>query len=179
MTDYPAEYIFHKQLHIINGNNQEADNEEKITERQFAEVSFYPESGRYIFDQLVTMAFKANDKHGLGVEANGELYNSKGTLISSFETHHAGMGTIGFFAAKGESYYALVKNSKEKTIKTNLPKASNSGATINLKRRDGKVYINSPLSEGLPQNNLFPLMHNGSNLFYTDFLPKPVPIPCF
>ncbi|MDE6380764.1 MAG: carboxypeptidase-like regulatory domain-containing protein [Muribaculaceae bacterium] len=70
------------------------------------EISFYPEGGWLIGDQPCTVAFKATDENGKGVQASGIIKTGSGEEIAEFHTVHNGMGSVTFVPEYGESYIA-------------------------------------------------------------------------
>lgn len=171
MTGFSEKYMYHKELFIVNGvRNQDRSGVENAAGSPLVEAVFYPESGRFFANQSSYFAFKANNRQGKGVAVSGELYNSRDSLITSFTSQHAGMGFFTFFPIKGESYYAVVKDNDQTTLKVALPEPADEGAIVNLRKRDDKLYISHHVSEGLLNKKLVMMIHNGHNLYYA----KPV-----
>lgn len=113
------------------------------------DISFFPEGGWLIPDQPCTVAFKATDENGKGVNASGVIKNSKGEEIVDFHTVHNGMGTTTFIPEVGETYTAFFTcpDGNTKTVEIGSPKEgvavlryrdSGSKGTFSVAGGDGK-----------------------------------------
>lgn len=69
------------------------------------DIAFYPEGGWLIADQPCTIAFKATDENGKGVEASGIIKNDNGDEIVRFTTVHNGMGSVTLVPEAETEYY--------------------------------------------------------------------------
>ena len=193
MMNSNPEFMFHKQISLINpterssrlvttpGVTRTTTNSSllniKATEvKQTGEageqsadtlgsVQFFPESGRYLADRFAVIAFKATDTKGRGFNTEGALYNRKDSLIAHLVTEHNGMGVLRFLPISGESYYILASNGKGDRVRFNLPQPESEGAVINLRNRDGKIFINTNISDLFATTGVTILIHNGDSLF--------------
>ncbi|MDE5871283.1 MAG: hypothetical protein K2H22_05040, partial [Muribaculaceae bacterium] len=104
------------------------------------DLSFYPEGGWLIADQPCTVAFKATDENGKGVDASGTIKNNSGDEIAEFRTVHNGMGSVTFVPEKGESYTALFSgpDGVSRSVKIGTPKT---GAAALRYRANGSKGI--------------------------------------
>jgi hypothetical protein len=193
MMNYNPEFMFHKQISLINpterssrlattpgvtrttinnsglnikaiGVKQTRDAGEERADT-LGSVQFFPESGRYLADRFAVIAFKATDTKGRGFNTEGALYNGKDSLIAPLVTEHNGMGVLRFLPISGESYYILASNGKGDRERFNLPQPQNEGAVINLRNRDGKIFINTNISDLFATTGVTILIHNRDSLF--------------
>ncbi|MDU1891281.1 MAG: TonB-dependent receptor plug domain-containing protein [Dysgonomonas sp.] len=104
-------------------------------------ISFYPEGGDVIENVQSKIAFEALNEFGKGADVKGEIVNSKGTVVTSFESFHLGMGAFEFTPLKGETYYAkIIAPIGNEDLKP-LPKAKESGYALQLRERNNdKIY---------------------------------------
>lgn len=93
------------------------------------DITFYPEGGWLISDKPCTVAFKATDENGKGVNASGIIKNSKGEEVVEFNTIHKGMGTTTFIPENGETYTAFFTNpnGNSKSVEIGAPKEGATG----------------------------------------------------
>ncbi len=91
---------------------------------EYTNISFYPEGGWLISDQPCTVAFKATDENGKGVDASGVIKNNKGEDIAEFQTVHNGMGSVTFIPENGKTYTAYFSgpNGESQTVEIGSPK---------------------------------------------------------
>ncbi|MDE6649335.1 MAG: hypothetical protein K2K45_05345 [Muribaculaceae bacterium] len=87
------------------------------------EVNFYPEGGRLIADEPCTVAFKAKDENGKGVDVSGIIRNDSNEEITRFSTSHCGMGSFTFIPESGKNYTAEYKgqNAEKRIIEIGSP----------------------------------------------------------
>lgn len=72
------------------------------------DVTFHPEGGYLVAGEGCRVGVKAIDGAGRGVDVEGVIRDSSGTLVDSFRTVHRGMGEFSFVPVDGESYVAEV-----------------------------------------------------------------------
>lgn len=70
------------------------------------EITFYPEGGWLIEGEPCTVAFKATDENGKGVNASGIIRDDLGEEIIKFNTSHHGMGSMTFIPEAERTYTA-------------------------------------------------------------------------
>lgn len=128
-------------------------------------VQFFPESGRYFANRFAVIAFKATDTKGRGFNTEGALYNEKDSLIAPLITEHKGMGILRFLPVSGESYHIMATDGTGNRVRYNLPQPESEGAVINLRSRDGKMFINTTISAKYLTEGATIIIHNGDSLF--------------
>lgn len=94
------------------------------------DVQFFPEGGDLLADVAKKVAFKVVGSDGMGVSAKGEVKDSQGQVVSSFETLHAGMGVFHLLPMTGERYQAHLTFENGQTRQVDLPEVKTEG--INL-----------------------------------------------
>lgn len=89
------------------------------------DVRFYPEGGWLIAGERCTVAFKATDESGRGVNASGVLRDELGAETARFQTSHCGMGTLSFMPEDGKTYIAEYMGPEGivRTVEAGTPKA--------------------------------------------------------
>ncbi|MHC1779464.1 MAG: hypothetical protein AB9922_04440 [Bacteroidales bacterium] len=167
MMNSRPEYMFHKHITVINP----ADKTEKRVNRDsdtLTSVDFYPESGVYLKERFGVIAFKATGSSGSGYNLDGELFNLNDSLITTFKTEYNGMGVIMFYPVSGEKYYVKVPDGKGGYAKFDVPDPVNTGAMLNVRRRDGKYYLNATLSRDISESGAKIFIHDGSEIFFAE-----------
>jgi hypothetical protein len=104
----------------------------KTEEQPKRDVQFMPEGGTLVAGNYSKIAFK-------GIGANGQYINMKGTItdeagnqLISFSSAHAGMGSFTFVPEVGKAYKANILYDDGTHNTVDLPKASETGYTINV-----------------------------------------------
>ncbi len=164
MRNFEPEFMFYKTVEIFNPFLSATKKVADISPDSIASVMFFPESGLLIQDNFSVIAFKATNAYGRGVSATGTVYNSKDSVISSFRTEHNGMGTIRLFCAQGESYYVLINDSTGIFFRADLPRPSETGAVINVTKKDDNVFINTKVSSTHLKQGANLIIHDGSEI---------------
>jgi len=101
---------------------------------------FMPEGGNIIAGVNNNIGFKSADKFGFPVPVSGEITDSKGEVIASFESTHDGMGKFQLVAQPGEKYLAnAIFNNTEKQ-KFPLPEVKVSGISLQVLQGDKKIH---------------------------------------
>ena len=134
------------------------------------DVQFFPESGAYLTNSLQTIGFKAIGRNGLSVEVSGKIYTDKNEEVCDFNTLHKGMGKFSVQTQPGETYYALIKSKDGIEKRFELPKTQKSGAIIHLLYNRGKILYEITNQTGIPDNQLYLLLHSRGKVFVSQNL---------
>ena len=124
------------------------------------DFQFFPESGVFLNDVLQTIAFKAIATNGLSTEVSGVVYNSKGEVVADINTVNKGMGKFTMFASEGETYYAIVKNTKGIQKRFELLNNQSVGLGIHMGKNRGKIYYQIFNNTPLLLNKYYLLIHS-------------------
>lgn len=104
------------------------------TEINYASVgmNFSPESGVLLEGVINTVAIQVKDCNNNGVAVkDGTVYDSKGTVITTFSTNAFGYGKFDIVMKHNETYKAIIKLN-EKTIEKTLPQPTLNGITFSV-----------------------------------------------
>ena len=99
---------------------------------QKADVQFFPESGHLVAGLPVRVAFKAIGAKGLGVDMRGVVKDSKGNVVSEFQSEHLGMGVLNITPSEGESYEAVVELPDGTSLTAALPDVLPQGYVLSI-----------------------------------------------
>lgn len=91
-------------------------------------LDFYPEGGHLVKGLTSVVAFRAVDKEGRYVTAQGNIVDGRGKYVSSFSTSHRGMGRF-VLTPYDKHYYAELKWG-EKTCRYALPEVEKEGLVM-------------------------------------------------
>ena len=208
MLNRPAEYMFYKELELTNPMKDRlvsSMKEKKIKDRdrylrlgekapsetsiddvankdERYDVQFLPESGNFVLGSNSVIYVKAIGEGGAGAKVFGDIVDSDGNVVVKYSTDSLGFGRVAIPVSSAENLYASVKDMygyEGKKVK--LPKAINSGVTINgnmkVNGTDGfdqtdKAEFTLAISEELLSNSLKVFLHNGSEPYYSKPLDK-------
>jgi len=176
MMNSGPEYMFHKQITIINPTDKKAETVAGLNGRAgvssdtLSSFDFYPESGVYLSGRNAVIAFKATGSSGAGFNLKGDLFNQDDSLVTSFSTQHKGMGMFMFFPETGNKYHVKIPDGKGGFARFDLPDAALEGAMLNVRKRDGKYYLSATLSKQLSENGARIFIHDGTEIFFTEKL---------
>lgn len=96
------------------------------------DVQFFPESGELVAGLPVRVAFKALGVDGLGVDIKGVVNNSKGEVVSEFQSEHLGMGALNLTPLAGEAYQAVVQLPDGTSLTADLPEVAQKGYVLSI-----------------------------------------------
>lgn len=138
----PCEYMFNQSVTIISRRSRR---EQGQTQSGGLDVTFYPEGGRHFSESRSSIAFKAMDAQGRGVELRGRVVDSGGNELCNVETLHDGMGLLKFFPLEGEKYYLVSSDGS----RWPLPSAEPEGASLEVSHvRDRYIFTVENVSGG-------------------------------
>lgn len=121
-----ADYMFHQKIRILASNTEKKKMIRPST--SIADITFYPESGRYFFGYKSVVAFKAMDAEGRSLEIEGWIVDEVKNPVVPVKTKHDGMGLFEFIPVPGKTYSLLADG---KTYP--LPSYSEEGGMVNLR----------------------------------------------
>ncbi len=89
------------------------------------------------------VAFKALSERGIGMDIEGEIKASDGSVAAEFSALHAGMGLFTLFPKQGEVYTAICRNSEGVEKSFLLPSANPDAVVLNVDADGAKVDISA------------------------------------
>jgi TonB-dependent SusC/RagA subfamily outer membrane receptor len=105
------------------------------------DLQFMPEGGTMVAGLPTWVAFKALNENGKPVDVKGEVLNSEGRPVATFESYHGGMGKFAFTPQKGTAYNVKVTSPSNITDTYRLPAANDAGVVMHVSRSDGKISV--------------------------------------
>lgn len=109
------------------------------------QLSFFPEGGDLVAGLESRVAFKALDKHGKPTDISGEVVAADGSVLTTFESTHDGMGVFNLMPKEGKLYSVNITQPKGISKQYDIPEAGESSLvlTINDIQKDdifGHIY---------------------------------------
>lgn len=98
-------------------------------------VSFHPQGGYMIPGEVNTVAFKAIDGAGRGIDVVGEICDSAGACVAPLRSTRLGMGTVAFVPEAGASYVAHIDGREFP-----LPASEPGAAVVTVDTSDSEVF---------------------------------------
>lgn len=131
-------------------------------------IQFFPEGGHLIAGNMSKVGFKALRPNGRGIAVKGELTDSGGAVITTFESAHAGMGNFTFTPAEGEQYTATVAFEDGSELTENLPEIQTSGYGLMVNNEiPNTVFVQVYATDDLVSNQeITLLLQRNGNVFY-------------
>jgi hypothetical protein len=130
MLNFDSSFLFVKAIPILSTKPSVKQAPGQIKNY----LTFFPEGGDMVQGLESRIAFKATDDAGLPFNVKGEIVNSKGTKVNSFNSIHDGMGVFPLIPETGEQYKAVWKDQAGKVQQTNLPAVKKSGIVLETKK---------------------------------------------
>ncbi len=114
------------------------------------DVQLLPEGGDLVAGLMNIVAFRCVDDQGQPVEISGDVVNSKGEVVTGFNTSHQGMGKFMMIPQVGEIYKLQVKSPVIYSREFEFPKVLDKGFTISYlgSRGDNTIFKLSKNFEG-------------------------------
>lgn len=105
------------------------------------DLQFFPEGGELISGVPNTVAFKAIDTRGLGVDVKGIIRDSDGGKVTGFESSHRGMGKLVLTPKAGELYTAHLLQPAGRDTAYKLPPVAEEGYLLNIQPGDSLIEV--------------------------------------
>ena len=105
------------------------------------DLQFMPEGGILVDGITTNIAFKALNENGKAADIKGEVWDSKGRKITTFESYHFGMGKFSFTPEKNETYKVKIISPANISQQFTLPPSSETGVVMNFSKAEDKVKI--------------------------------------
>lgn len=135
------------------------------------DVQFFPEGGEIIAGIASRVGFKAVSPAGLGIGLKGSIVDDSGTVLSSFESAHLGMGSFYLTADAAKTYKANITFTDGSVKTIDLPKALPTGITLQINSADPaslnlKMIANDSYFAANKGKTLFIVGTNGGIIYY-------------
>jgi hypothetical protein len=112
-------------------------------------IQFFPEGGDLVTGIASVVGFKAIGPDGLAMDVSGDLVNEQGTIITSFNAAHLGIGSFRFTPQKNHQYLAKLKFADGKTTQVKLKDALVAGYSMRVQHVNNKVNVTIKCTDSL------------------------------
>jgi hypothetical protein len=141
MRNFGNHFLFEKEIFVTDipqlsksdvANRNSAKSNKKITADAAYKIQFLPEGGNMVEGVPTTLAFKAEDVNGKGIEARGYVLSANGDTAAKFKTTHLGMGSFAFTPKARVNYKAFVQYNGNDFVEVQLPAVLATGYVMNV-----------------------------------------------
>jgi hypothetical protein len=136
------------------------------------DVSFFPEGGYLIANEICKLGFKALKTNGLSEDITGIIVSDKGDTIANMESEHAGMGMFSFQSVKGLKYYAVCRNKQGNEKRFQLPDSHSKACALKVFRNKDNLYITVLKGDEFTEQPLNLVVHIRGAVIYAGELPE-------
>jgi hypothetical protein len=173
MENLGDDYFFKKKIRIGNpasGGKQKPQDgktgkKEKPGEDDF-DVSFFPEGGNLVEGVFCKVAFKALNRKGHPETICGGIVDEDGSILTSVESFHAGMGVFSFLPERGNRYFLRCRNGNGVVKQFELPPSSLHTRTLTASLRNGMLTVGIVKAAHSPDIPCFLLAHCRGLVFH-------------
>ncbi|HKZ39278.1 MAG TPA: hypothetical protein VJ184_16560, partial [Chryseolinea sp.] len=129
MRNFKADYYFHTDISILNSFKKlELD---KTIKTEF-NAQFFPEGGNLVDGMESKVAFQVINESGKGIDFTGFLIDQNNDTLTSFKPLTFGIGNFSFTPLAGNTYRAVITDSRGQTRTFSLPRALTQGYVIEV-----------------------------------------------
>jgi hypothetical protein len=140
MKNYSVDYFFEKPLTVVN--SQKAYEVPAVEKKIQYDIQFFPEGGNLVQDMQSTIAFKATDQDGKGIECTGAVIADDRDTVARFRSFKFGIGSFGFTPVTGHHYSALlIPPGNARTVTKELPQVFKEGYVMSIIDADSNRLI--------------------------------------
>jgi hypothetical protein len=142
------------------------------------DLQFFPEGGNLVIGNDSKIAFKAVGADGLGAAIKGVIVDEDNKQVASFNSSHAGMGVFNMIPETGKTYKARVTYADGSENTVDLPKAVNTGYTLNIDNSDAanisvKIIPGSAVKVSADETGVMSLVGQSGGVIYYAGKSKP------
>ena len=135
------------------------------------DFQFFPEGGSLIMGIPNQVAFKSIGANGLGADVKGSIIVDDNAEVSVINSSYAGMGSFYITPEVGKNYSAKVTFKDGSTKTYSLPKAAESGITLQVTNQTAdlinvKIIANLPYFDANKGKSLFVVAQNSNVVYY-------------
>jgi TonB-dependent SusC/RagA subfamily outer membrane receptor len=184
MQNFDGEFYFEKNFTLVNpaysklisprqakNNQKELENREKIAGD--IDLQFMAEGGEMVAGIENTVAFKAINPLGKGIEIGGDIVDDQGNTVTAFKSFYKGMGRFALTPEKGRKYFAVVKNG-DHDLRVGLPIALETGMVMHVDDEPGNLKVdlhsNHPGTADRTANEVILVGQTGGRIYYQEIL---------
>ncbi|RZL47374.1 MAG: carboxypeptidase regulatory-like domain-containing protein [Pedobacter sp.] len=148
MRNYDSSFFFEKTVEIGHVASEKKASLETKKSLKF-EAFFFPEGGSLLAGVRNKVGVKILTADGFGANMDGYIVDEKNEQVAFFKTEHAGMGVFAFSPQQEQVYRAVLTTADGKTSSFALPKALNSGYSLNVNSTNENIRIGIFCSKNL------------------------------
>jgi hypothetical protein len=184
MQNFDTQFYFEKNFPLVNPaygkiisprqakiNQKELENREKLAGD--IDLQFMAEGGEMVDGLENTMAFKAINLLGKGVDIGGDIVDDRGNKVTSFHSFYKGIGRFILTPEKGRKYFATVKNGDHE-MHVALPGAIETGLVLHAENAQGSIrvnlFCNRPFTSDRTANEVILVGQIGGKIYYHEVL---------
>ena len=181
MTNFDESTFFCKQIHIVNGNDNENLNQGKekgdLTSHpssltsQFEpalSVAALPEGGNLIVGHRQKLAYKAIGGDGYGWDVNARIVcKETESVVAEGTSQHLGMGYLYFTPQRGEHYRLEAYSADGQSCYADVPEALERGVSLSVTQRKDILSV-TPIVEGVDASGLSLLIYGSGNVLHKE-----------
>ncbi|GAB3333540.1 Plug domain-containing protein [Larkinella ripae] len=156
MKNFGPEGFFEKPVTIVNSFRKL---ELPVLKDTLAyDVQFFPEGGNLVRGLSSTVAFKATDANGKGVDLQGVVVDQNNDTVARLKPLRLGMGRFALTPAEGQQYRAVLTDAQGKTVARPLPAIQPQGYTMQVEET-GTDQLRVTVRTGTAAASAYLLVH--------------------
>jgi hypothetical protein len=184
MQNFDTHFYFEKNFPLVNPaysriisprqariNQKELENREQMADD--IDLQFMAEGGELVEGLENTMAFKAINQLGKGVDIGGDIMDDRGNKVISFHSYYKGIGRFTLTPDKGRKYFAMVRNGDHE-MHIALPGAIETGMVLHVENGPGTIRVNlhsnRPFTSDRTANEVILVGQIGGRIYYHEIL---------
>jgi len=181
MENLGDDYFFKKNIRIGNlraASQRPLNNGVVDANLQFAsekqpndfDVSFFPEGGNVVEGVWNKIAFKALNCNGYPETISGEITDETGSVITTIQTLHAGMGVFPFMPESGKKYGLKCRNGNGLEKQFALPQSAPRACALTVSQSNKLISVGILKSAFTSEKSFYLLAHcRGIVLYFADW----------
>lgn len=135
MKNAGEKFFFRKSLTLLNTDGKPGNGARlnaKAVGSKSVNLQFYPEGGALVNGLTSVVGFSAKNGTGFGIPTEGRIVDGTGKVVTTFKTHHAGIGSFVFRPETNKTYHAVLNASGAEPEKIALPVAQEKGVVLQV-----------------------------------------------
>ena len=158
MRNFDEQWFYRKDLVVWNLRDKAKPAKQEELKSKRVDFRFLPEGGTFLAGVMNRVAFKAIDRNGKALDAEGIVLDENGRQVADFKSGFMGMGSFEMTPEPGMKYSAHVTVAGNLPMNIDLPEALGSGVAMGFDARDtSRIHINVN-EQGTTANNKYLLI---------------------
>lgn len=140
MRNWDEDFFFLKEFSVLNPLRASVNNTTQLSPDSL-ELQFFPEGGNFVACGFNRLAFKTLSPDGKGINVEGTILDDNNRVVTTFKSHHKGMGMVQINPVAGKQYFARITKPFTVNRVYPLPQVHKKGYTMQVDAINSNIKV--------------------------------------